>query len=102
MIKKLFTGLLVGRVAGWLAGILLAPRSGVETRQKISSSLSNLMDEISEQLSKLGKVTRQKYDEVVTNAVDNYSKTKKISEDEKEELISDLQDKYEKIKEILS
>lgn len=42
---KLLTGLLIGAAAGAVAGILLAPRSGKDTRQKLMDEADKLKNE---------------------------------------------------------
>lgn len=50
MIKRFFKGLAFGAVAGSVAGVLLAPRSGKETRNKLVSDVDEavqLTDDLS-------------------------------------------------------
>jgi gas vesicle protein len=49
--QKVIVGFLCGVAAGALAGILLAPNSGEETRKKIADKASELKDDLSSQLT---------------------------------------------------
>jgi gas vesicle protein len=49
--QKVIVGFLCGVAAGALAGILLAPNSGEETRKKISEKANELKDDLSSQLT---------------------------------------------------
>lgn len=49
--QKVIVGFLCGVAAGALAGILLAPSSGEETRKKIADKASDLKDDLSSQLT---------------------------------------------------
>jgi gas vesicle protein len=64
---KLIIGLLLGAGAGLLAGLLIAPQKGVETRKKISdmgtrytSAIKEKLDEAVDTLSQ--KLSKAKYD----------------------------------------
>jgi len=63
--QKVIVGFLLGAAAGTLAGILLAPNSGEETRKKIADKATDLKDELSTQInSSFGKLSEQ-----VTNSL---------------------------------
>ena len=63
MDKKTFIeGIAVGAVAGAIAGLLLAPKSGEELRNDIKEDLMEIKDQIVERLKKLDDVTQEKYD----------------------------------------
>ncbi|MDB5285992.1 MAG: hypothetical protein JWR05_941, partial [Mucilaginibacter sp.] len=49
---KVIVALLAGMAAGAALGILFAPESGTETRDKLSESLKNLGDSIKETAAK--------------------------------------------------
>ncbi len=56
--KKALQGFLIGAAAGIAAGILLAPSTGKETRNKIAKSAKNLTGKVSDQLGEaLGKIS---------------------------------------------
>jgi gas vesicle protein len=58
--QKVIVGFLCGVAAGALAGLLLAPNSGEETRKMISDKATDLKDDLSNQLSsKFGRLTEQ-------------------------------------------
>ena len=96
--KNLIEGLAVGAVAGAIAGLLLAPKSGEEMRNDIKEDLMDIKDQIVERLEKLEDLTQAKYDEVVKAVVAEYSAAKKITDDEAKELEAKLGDDYEAIK----
>jgi gas vesicle protein len=50
--KKLALGTAVGGVAGYLAGILTAPKSGSQTRKDITNKAGEVKDETGEQLQR--------------------------------------------------
>ena len=98
MDKKTFVeGIAVGAVAGAIAGLLLAPKSGQEMRNDIKEALMEIKDQIVERLEKLEDVTQEKYDEVVKAVLAEYSAAKKITDDEAKELETKLRDGYEAI-----
>lgn len=63
--QKVIVGFLCGVAAGALAGILLAPTSGEETRKKIADKASDLKDDLSSQLT----TTFGRLQEQVTNTL---------------------------------
>lgn len=63
--QKVIVGFLCGVAAGALAGLLLAPNSGEETRKKIAEKANDLKDDLSSQLTQgFGRLTEQ-----VTNSL---------------------------------
>lgn len=48
--KRSFPGLLFGLAAGAVLGVLLAPRSGKETRQRLSTDTDNFFKNLQDQL----------------------------------------------------
>ncbi len=51
--KKLATGAALAGVAGYLAGLLTAPKSGRETREEIRSATGSKISEVEKQLKNL-------------------------------------------------
>ena len=96
--KNFIEGIAVGAVAGAIAGLLLAPKSGEEMRNDIKESLMEIKDQIVERLEKLEDFTQEKYDEVVKAVLAEHSTGKKITADEAKELEATLRDGYEAIK----
>ena len=71
--QKVIVGVLCGLAAGALAGILLAPTSGEETRKKIADKANDLKDDLSSQLTEsFGRLSEQ-----VTNTL-NLKKTNDV------------------------
>ncbi|MHB8995519.1 MAG: YtxH domain-containing protein [Armatimonadota bacterium] len=98
MDKKTFIeGIAVGAVAGAIAGLLLAPKSGQETREEISAELTEIKDKLVTRLEKLEDCTKEKYDEAVAAIVAEYSAAKKIPAEQAEELEAKLRDGYDTI-----
>jgi len=63
--QKVIIGILCGAAAGALAGLLLAPTSGEETRKKIAEKATDIKDELSTQINEsFGKLSEQ-----VTNSL---------------------------------
>ena len=77
--KGILEGAAVGVIAGAIAGILLAPKSGKETRDDIKKYATEMKDKIAEQLAAGGKVTKEKYNQVVAKVIKAYEAEKKIS-----------------------
>lgn len=58
--QKIIVGFLCGIAAGTLAGLLLAPSSGEETRKKITEKASDLKEDLSNQITTtFGKLSEQ-------------------------------------------
>lgn len=57
---KLLVGLSVGTVMGLTAGILVAPRSGRETREKLASRTSEIVGNLKEKGAEAKKETKGK------------------------------------------
>ena len=49
--QKVIVGFLCGVAAGAIAGILLAPESGKDTRKKLAAKAKDLRDDLNEQFS---------------------------------------------------
>jgi gas vesicle protein len=58
--QKVIIGFLCGAAAGALAGLLLAPSSGEETRKKIAEKAGELKEDLSNQLTQsFGRIQEQ-------------------------------------------
>ena len=99
--KTLIEGIAVGAVAGALAGLLLAPKSGQESRDEIKGELMEIKDKIVEQLKTLGDFTQEQYEEVVTAVIAEYSAAKKLTLGQANELEASLWDGYEAIRQTI-
>lgn len=94
--QKLAIGAALGGVAGYLAGILTAPKSGKETRKDIAAKSGEVKDESAEQLQKavdelnvslkaakektvaMSAKVRQDFDETVVKAKDAQNKASQV------------------------
>jgi gas vesicle protein len=89
---------LKGALLGVLAGILMAPKAGRETREGIKKAYEEISDRISEELCLLKEVTQETYNQIIHSAVNAYVETKKITVKEAEQIIAQLKEGYEKVR----
>jgi gas vesicle protein len=99
--KGLIIGASVGILAGAIAGILLAPKSGKETRADITKYVHEMKDKIAEELAKAGKVTKEVYTEIVGKIVKVYELEKKITAEDVKDIKQKLSDNYEEVKKVI-
>jgi gas vesicle protein len=89
---------LKGVLFGVLAGIILAPKAGKETRDEIKKTYEDITDRITEELSRLKEVTADTYNQVVQSVVNVYTETKKITKTEADQIVAELKEGYDKIR----
>jgi len=92
----------IAAVAGVVAGILLAPKSGKETRKDIAKFVGEMKDKIAKELAKSGKVTKEKYNLVVDKIVTSYEQGKKITAEEAKVIRTALDAGFDKVEEALT
>ena len=92
-------GFLRGALLGLMAGLLVAPRSGKETRENIKRHYEEISDRISEELSRMKEVTQETYTQVVGAVVHGFVEAKKITADEAAQIKSELKKGFEDIRE---
>jgi gas vesicle protein len=63
-VGDVFTGLLIGGLAGTITALLLAPRSGEETRRQIREKGIELRDRTTELADRLGFEGRERFKEL--------------------------------------
>ena len=95
--KGVIIGASVGVLAGAIAGVLFAPQSGKETREDIAKYLHEIKEKIADELSKIGKITKEKYDEVVGKVVKIYETEKKISSKDSADIKDRLVKNYDEV-----
>ena len=97
-IEGLVVGAVVGGVAGAIAAILLAPKSGKETRDAIKANLEEIKDKIAAEFGKAGEFTKKKYQEVLKAVIAEYEAAEKITVAEAREIEARLRGGYEALK----
>ena len=100
--KGVIIGASVGILAGAIARILFAPQSGKETRRDIAKYLHQIKEDVAKQLSELGEITKEKYDEVVGRVVNVYETEKKISAEDASDIKEKLVNNYHEVAEAAS
>lgn len=96
--KGVIIGAGVGILAGAIAGILLAPKSGKETRADIANYVIEMKDKIAEELTKAGKVSKEAYNAIVDKVVKVYELEKKITAEDAQDIKDKLDSNYEEVK----
>lgn len=96
--KGAIIGASAGILAGAIAGILLAPKSGKETRADIANYLHEMKDKIADELSKAGKVTRETYNGIVSKIVSVYETEKKITSADAKDIKKKLDNNFDQVK----
>ena len=103
--KTLIEGIAVGAVAGAIAGLLLAPKSGQETRDEIKADLMEIRDKIvgkiTERLETVEDFTQEKYQEVVQAVIGEYTAAKTITLEQAKELEARLWDGHDAIRQTI-
>ncbi len=83
--KKVITGILAGAAVGALAGILLAPDKGSNTRKKISGKVNDVKDSLKGQFDEAVEIVKNKYGNVKQEVEDAASQLKTKAKETKEE-----------------
>lgn len=91
-------GFIKGALLGVVAGILVAPMSGKQTRENVKKYYQEISGKITEELSRLKGITKETYAKVVDSVVHGFVETKKITLEEAEAIKTQLKDGYEKVK----
>ncbi len=99
--KGIIIGATVGVLAGAIAGILLAPKSGKETRADIANYIHEMKDKIAEELAKASNVTKATYNGIVEKIVKIYHMEKKITAEDAKDIQKKLDDNYDKVVKVL-
>lgn len=96
--KLVAIGSLFAGAAGYIAGILTAPKSGKDTRDDIKNAAINSRKEAEAELKKL----HTELNKVIDEAKARSKKASNKSNEELKELVEKTQDSKEKVREVLS
>ena len=109
-------GVFIGAIAGAVAGVLLAPKSGVETREDIKKLAEDVGDKANELYTKAVTVLKEKLDsfkkagkqinqerylELVTQVVDEIKKDGLVTADAAKKISAQLKTDWTNVKEEL-
>ena len=96
--KKIALGTVIGIAAGFIAGILTAPKSGKETRKDIKDASSKVINEAEKRL----KVLYAELDEAIVKATQKAKAYKGKGRDKLDQLVDKAKDAKQKAKDMLS
>lgn len=96
--KRFAIGAMIAGIAGYLAGLLTAPKSGKETRQDIKDTTARGMREAERQLKKL----HTELNDVLSEASERAEKLSGIAKEELDIAVDATRRAKEKAREILS
>ena len=80
--NDLFRGIIIGIVVGIATGILVAPKSGKETREQISSTMLKMKGDFAEKFDKTKDISKEAYDKIIEEVVSTYEQNKEITKDQ--------------------
>ncbi len=92
--SKTLLGFVAGAAVGALAGILLAPEKGADTRQKISSKTSDLADSVKTSFGDFIDQVKNSYSKAGSAAEDLASKATSKANTWKEDVSSSVENSF--------
>ena len=95
--KDVVAGVAFGAVLGALAGVLLAPKSGKETREDISKYVSTTKEDLAKKLHQMKNVTKAEYDKMVDMVTEEGGATWNIAREDVDQLRKDLKERYDAV-----
>ena len=99
MDKKDFAArIAAGAILGALAGILLAPKAGKETREDLQEFVEDAKQKLSKRLKEARDLTKEQYDKLVDVVVDEGPKTLDVAKEDVAQLKYDLKERYDAVR----
>jgi gas vesicle protein len=95
--KSLLKGILLGLAVGGVAGVLLAPKSGKQTRQDLKKAYKSTSRDIAKKINSIEDLTKSKYDQIVDSVLTEYQKLDPITKEQLESLKTILNNKWNEI-----
>ena len=95
--KKIAAAVVLGTIAGAIAGVLLAPKSGKETRANAKKFADDFKKNVAKETAKMSKITQKKYNEIVDMLAKDYEMAKKFKENELDDLIKDVKSRWKQV-----
>ncbi|MEY3471139.1 MAG: hypothetical protein RLZZ223_489 [Candidatus Parcubacteria bacterium] len=95
--KSLLKGILLGLAVGGVAGVLLAPKSGKQTRQDLKKAYKSTSIDIAKKINSIEDLTKSKYDQIVDSVLTEYQKLDPITKEQLESLKTILNNKWNEI-----
>lgn len=95
--KNLLKGILFGLAVGGIAGVLLAPKSGKQTRQDLKRAYKVTSKDIAKKLNSIEDISKSKYDQIVEAVLSEYQKLDPMTKEQLESLKTILQNKWNEI-----
>lgn len=99
--KKIAAGVVVGAISGIIAGVLLAPKKGKEIRKDFKRISEKIGKDVAEKAGEVGKLTEEKYSDIVKEASVFYKKAKKIKDEDLKEIVDNIKDRWPEVSEKL-
>ena len=93
-VKKNILAATIGAIAGGLAGILFAPKSGKETRQGIKEAVAKATAEINQKATAVRDLTVEKYHQIVDEVTEEYQELKDLGAEKLGEIKETLYKNY--------
>lgn len=103
--KKIAVTAILGTLAGAVAGVLLSPKSGKETRKDIQDAANKIKKQVAQKVSKLKKFTKKDYDKIVGQVMAEYNAVKavkKFSQEDLNEIATDIKNRWEDVEKEVS
>lgn len=95
--KGILIGASIGVLAGTIAGILLAPKSGEKTRNDIANYIHEMKDKIANELTEANDLTKKTYNAIVDKIVKVYELGKKITTQDADDIRGKLDSNYDRV-----
>jgi gas vesicle protein len=92
----------LGLLAGTLTGILISPRAGRETRERVRHLYSEIKDQVIGKAASIKEITRETYENIVDSVVEGYQSAKKLTSSEAAEIKAELKAGYHKLRDVFT
>lgn len=94
--RRIFTTALT-LAAGAIAGVLLAPRSGKETKKHLKALSEKIKREVSAELVRVEVLSRKTYNDVVSATLEYYRRIKKVKQADLDVIARDLHARWKDV-----